>query len=129
MIRNDHHKFLRYLREGRTDQRLREIPIEVNLDSYEYLPDVHPVSAGKPNLGCNLADFSKREDPEARNNPPEAVPILRMPNLTREQLESIFNESSSREEEDEVFLTTIPEGWQLPTSLTDEDSRPTSAAS
>ena len=74
MIRNDHHKFLRYLREGRTDQRLREIPIEVNLDSYEYLPDVHPVSAGKPNLGCNLADdftISKREAPEARDNPPE----------------------------------------------------------
>ena len=67
MIRNDHHKFLHYLRNGRTDQRLREVPIEVNLDSYEYLSEVHPVSAGEPNPGCNLVDFSisKREAPEA----------------------------------------------------------------
>ena len=131
MIRNEHHKVLRNLREGRTDQRLREVPIEVNLDSYEDLPEVHPVSASELNTKCNLADFTtiKREAPEAQDNPLEAVPILRMPRLTREQLESIFNESSSKEEEDEVFPTTIPEGWQLPTSLTNEYPRPTSAAS
>ena len=52
-----------------------------------------------------------------------------MPRLTREQLESIFNESSSNKEEDEVFPTTIPEVWQLPTSWTDEYLRPTSVAS
>ena len=110
MIRNEHHKVLRNLHEGRTDQRLREVPIEVNLDSYEDLPEVHPVSAGELNPECNLVDFTtiKREAPKARDNPPEAVPILRMPRLTREQLEAMFNESSSDE---------------------DEDSRPTSAAS
>ena len=120
MIRNEHHKALRNLHEGRTEQRLREVPIEVNLDSYEDLPGVYPVSAGELNPECNLADFTtiKREAPKTRDNPPEAVPILRIPRLTREQLESIFNESLS-EEEDEVFPTTIPEGWQLPTSLTD----------
>ena len=52
-----------------------------------------------------------------------------MPRLTREKLESIFNESSSDEEEDEVFPTTIPEVWKLPASKTDEYLRPTSAAS
>ena len=131
MIRNYHHKFLHYLREGRTDQRPREVPIEVTIDSYKDLPGVHPVSAVKPNPECNLADSttSERESPEARDNPPEAVPILRVLRLTREQLEAMFNKSSSEEEEDEVFPTTIPEGWQLPTSLTDEDSRPTSAVS
>ena len=70
MIRNDRHEFLRYLREGRTDQRLREVPIEVNLDSYEDLPEVHPVSAGELNLECNLADFTtiKREAPQAQDD-------------------------------------------------------------
>ena len=129
MIRNEH--VLRNLGEGRTDQRLGEVPIEVDLDSCKDLPEVHPFSAGKLNPECNLADFTtiKREAPKAQDKPPEAVPILRMQRLTREQLESIFNESSSDKEEDEVFPTTIPEGWQLPTSLTDEYLRPTSAAS
>ena len=147
MIRNDHHEFLRCLREGRTDQRLKEVPIEVTLSSDRDLPEVHPVPAGEPNPDCNLVDSntSEREAPETRDNPLEAVPMLRLPRLTREQLEAMFNESSSEEEEDEVFPTTIPEGWQLPTSAAssryrpttpledmvseDEDSRPTSAVS
>ena len=56
MIRNE--QVLRNLREGRTDQRLGEVPIEVDLDSCKDLPEVHPSSADKLNPECNLADFT-----------------------------------------------------------------------
>ena len=129
MSRNEH--VLRNLSEGRTDQRLREVPIVLDLDSCEDLPEVHPSSTDKLNPECNLADFTtiKSEAPEAQDKSPEAVPILRMLRLTKEQHKSIFNESSSDKEEDEVFPTTILEVWQLPTLWTNEYLRPTSVAS
>ena len=57
---------------------------------------------------------SNKEAPEARDTPLEAVPILRMPRLTREQLEAMFNESSSDEDED-----------SMPTSAASSRYRPT----
>ena len=104
MIRNEH--VLRNLGEGRTDQRLGEVPIEVDLDSCENLPEVHPSSADKLNPECNLADFTtiKSEAPKAQDKPPEAVPILRMPRLTREQLESILTRARPTKKKMRYFL-------------------------
>ena len=100
--------FMSSLQGGRRNQRLIEVPIEVTLSSGSSDEDpaaVHPVPAGEPNPACNLVDSttSDREAPETRDNPLEAVPIIRGPRLTREQLEAMFTESSSsEEEEDEV---------------------------
>ena len=53
---------------------------------------VPPVPAGEPDPDCNLVDSttSKRDTPETGDNPLEAVPIIGVPRLTREQLEAMF---------------------------------------
>ena len=138
MIRRDHHKFLRNLPGGR-NRRLIEVPIEVTLSSDEEddPSEVHPVPAEEPNSDCSLLNSTtEREAPKARDSPLEAVPIIRMPRLTKEQREAMFTESLSEEEEeeDEVALITLQGGSQLPASSTPGDTRPgdtrpTSAAS
>ena len=82
-IRQDHHKFIRNLPGGRRNQRLiQEVPVEVVLssdDKDDPLPsDVHPdpvLDAEEPKSDCSLLNSttSKKEAPEAQNNPPEAA--------------------------------------------------------
>ena len=85
-IRRDHHEFICNLPGGIRNPRLiNEVPIEVVLssdDEDDPLPsDVHPdpvPDAEKPKSDCSVLNSttSKKEAPEAQNNPPEAVPLL-----------------------------------------------------
>ena len=81
-IQHDHHEFLRNLPGGGRNQRLiQEVPIEVVLSSNEEddppHSDVHPDPAEEPKSDCSLLNstISKKEAPEARNNPPKAAPL------------------------------------------------------
>ena len=136
-IRRDHHEFIHNLPGGRRNQRLiKEVPIEVVLSSDDEenpLPsDVHPdpvPDAEEPKSDCSLLNstISEKETPEARNNPPEAAPFLRIPRLSREQLMALFDESSSEEEEeDDIVPIILPGGSQPLASPASEDPRPVS---
>ena len=80
---------------------IQEVPLEVVLsrDEEDDPPplDVHPdpvPDAEEPKSDCSLLNstISKKEAPKARNNPPEAAPLLRIPRLSREQLMALFEE-------------------------------------
>ena len=93
LIRRDHFLSMRNLQGRRRNSRSIEIPVEVTFSSDEDPVSVPPVPAGEPNPDCNLVDSttSERDAPETRDDPLEAVLIVRVPRLTREQLEDMFN--------------------------------------
>ena len=74
----------------RNPRLIQEVPIEVVISSSEddSLPtDVNPdpaPAAEKPKSDCSLLNSttSKKETPEVRNNPSEAVPFLQIPRLS-----------------------------------------------
>ena len=79
-IRRDHHKFIHNIPGGRRNQRMiQEVPLEVVLsrDEEDDPPpsDVQPDPAEEPKSDCSLLNstISKKEAPEAQNNPPEAA--------------------------------------------------------
>ena len=138
-IRRNHYESICNLPGGRRNPRLiQEVPIEVVLSSddkddplpSDFNPDPVP-DAEEPNSDCSLLNSttSEKEAPEAQNNPPEAVPLLKIPRLSQEQLMALFDESSfSEEEEDDTVHIISPGGSQPPASPAPGDPRPASNA-
>ena len=87
-------------------------------------------AAEKPKSDCSLLNSttSKKETPEARNNPSEAVHFLQIPRLSQEQLMALLDESSSEEEVDSTVHILSPGRSQTPASPAPGDPRPASTA-
>ena len=138
-VRSRRETFLRNLLYGR--QRniipLPDVPFKVIFLSSDE-KEIHPAKVNqdppptdeRSGSACSLLDSapSKKEATKVAPNLPEAVPTSRATGLSREQLEALFDESSSEDEENANVPFLFAGRGQYPDSPAPGEPRPASTA-
>ena len=114
---------------------IQEVPVKVVVlsgDEEESRPaDIHqdpPQADERSGLACSLLESTpnKKEAQEVTTNPLEAAPNSQATGLIREQLEALFDESSSEENEDDYVPILFLRRGQYSDSPAPGEPRPAS---